>query len=106
MGFNLGVEAGQLMVVAVWCGVFLLFARLSGYRTVMVKAGSVALIVLSLSWTVQRVAFSMAVPDSGLVIGMTPLLVGSARVRMRKACAQECGDEQSCFHIVSKLAGM
>ncbi|MES2612291.1 MAG: HupE/UreJ family protein [Pseudomonadota bacterium] len=57
-GFNLGVEAGQLMVVAVWCAVSLLLARWSGYRTVVVKGGSVALIVLSLYWTVQRVAFS------------------------------------------------
>lgn len=57
-GFNLGVEAGQLMVVAVWCGVSLLLARWSGYRAVVVKGGSVALIMLSLYWTVQRVAFS------------------------------------------------
>ncbi|MDP4073991.1 HupE/UreJ family protein [Acidovorax sp. A1169] len=53
-GFNLGVEPGQLMVVAVWCGVSPLLARWSGYRTVVVKGGSVALIV----WTVQRMAFS------------------------------------------------
>ncbi len=57
-GFNLGVEAGQLMVVAVWCAVSLLLARWAGYRTVVVKGGSVALIVLSLYWTVQRMAFS------------------------------------------------
>ncbi|CAN7429732.1 HupE/UreJ family protein [Acidovorax sp. LjRoot66] len=57
-GFNLGVEAGQLMVVAVWCAVSLLLARWAGYRTVVVKGGSVALIVLSLYWTVQRIAFS------------------------------------------------
>jgi len=57
-GFNLGVEAGQLMVVAVWCAVSLVLARWAGYRTVVVKGGSVALIVLSLYWTVQRVAFS------------------------------------------------
>lgn len=57
-GFNLGVEAGQLMVVAVWCAVSLLLARWAGYRTVVVKGGSVALIVLSLYWTVQRVASS------------------------------------------------
>ncbi len=57
-GFNLGVEAGQLMVVAVWCAVSLLLARWAGYRTVVVKGGSVALVVLSLYWTVQRVAFS------------------------------------------------
>lgn len=57
-GFNLGVEAGQLMVVAVWCAVSLLLARWAGYRTVVVQGGSVALIVLSLYWTVQRVAFS------------------------------------------------
>lgn len=57
-GFNLGVEAGQLMVVALWCVASLLLARWAWYRTVVVRGGSVALVVLSMYWTVQRVAFS------------------------------------------------
>lgn len=57
-GFNLGVEAGQLFVVALWCAVSLVLARWSLYRTVVVRGGSVALLVLSLYWTVQRVAMS------------------------------------------------
>lgn len=48
----------------------------------------------------------MAVLGPSFVVGMAPLLVGSARMRVRKACAQECGYEESCFHVVSKVAGM
>lgn len=57
-GFNLGVEIGQLMVVALWCMVSVVLARWAWYRTVVVRGGSVALLVLSLYWTVQRLAFS------------------------------------------------
>jgi hypothetical protein len=57
-GFNLGVEAGQLMVVALWCLISVVLVRWSLYRTVVVRGGSVALVVLSLYWTVQRIAFS------------------------------------------------
>ncbi|MDP3227605.1 MAG: HupE/UreJ family protein [Acidovorax sp.] len=57
-GFNLGVEAGQLMVVALWCAVSVVLVRWSLYRTVVVRGGSVALLVLSLYWTVQRIVFS------------------------------------------------
>lgn len=57
-GFNLGVEAGQLLVVALWCAASLVLARWALYRTVVVRGGSAALLVLSLYWTVQRIAFS------------------------------------------------
>ncbi|MFN3437710.1 MAG: HupE/UreJ family protein [Acidovorax sp.] len=57
-GFNLGVEAGQLMVVALWCAVSVVLVRWSLYHTVVVRGGSVALLVLSLYWTVQRIASS------------------------------------------------
>jgi hypothetical protein len=57
-GFNLGVEAGQLLVVALWCAVSVVLVRWSLYRTVVVRGGSVALLVLSLYWTVQRIVFS------------------------------------------------
>ena len=55
-GFNLGVEMGQLMVVALWCAVSVVLVRWAWYRPVVVRGGSVALLGLSLYWTVQRLA--------------------------------------------------
>ena len=54
-GFNLGVEAGQLVAVAGWVLVAQLVVRRSWYPTVVVKGGSVLLILLALAWFVQRV---------------------------------------------------
>lgn len=53
-GFNLGVEAGQLVGVAVWCGVHLLLVRWRGYESVVVRGGSWALLALALFWAAQR----------------------------------------------------
>ena len=55
-GFNLGVEAGQLVGVALWCGVHLALVRWSKYEQVVVRGGSWALCVLALVWLVQRLA--------------------------------------------------
>ena len=55
-GFNLGVEAGQLLVVLGWCVLQWGLVRLSWYRTALVRAGSWALIALAGYWTLQRVA--------------------------------------------------
>ena len=55
-GFNLGVEAGQLLGVALWCALSAVLSRWAGYRAVVVRGGSAALLVLSLYWTVQRIA--------------------------------------------------
>ncbi len=57
-GFNLGVEAGQLMLVAVWCAVSVVLGHWALYRTVVLRGGSVALLMLSVYWTVQRIAYS------------------------------------------------
>lgn len=57
-GFNLGVEAGQLALVALWCVVSVVLMRWRLYNTVVVRGGSAALVALSVYWTVQRVAFS------------------------------------------------
>ncbi len=54
-GFNLGVEAGQLAVVAVWCILHLFLARWSHYQAVVVRGGSYALILVASYWMVQRV---------------------------------------------------
>jgi HupE / UreJ protein len=53
-GFNLGVEAGQLVGVMLWCAVHTLLVRWRGYHAVVVRGGSWALMALALFWTVQR----------------------------------------------------
>ncbi len=53
-GFNLGVEAGQLMGGALWCVFHLLLARRPWYHSVVVRGGSWALLALSLYWVGQR----------------------------------------------------
>lgn len=54
-GFNLGVEAGQLMAVAVWVLVSQLVVRKPWYPRVVVRGGSVLLVLLAAWWFWQRV---------------------------------------------------
>ncbi|CAN5450443.1 HupE/UreJ family protein [soil metagenome] len=54
-GFNLGVEAGQLIGVALWCVIHLVLVRWKHYERVVVRGGSWALLLLALYWTVQRI---------------------------------------------------
>ncbi len=54
-GFNLGLEAGQLLVVCVWVAVSQQLIGKQWYRPVVVQGGSVLLMLLSLYWLVQRV---------------------------------------------------
>jgi hypothetical protein len=54
-GFNLGVEAGQLMAVAVWVLVSQLVVRKPWYPRVVVRGGSVLLILVAAWWFQQRV---------------------------------------------------
>jgi hypothetical protein len=53
-GFNLGVEAGQIAGVAVWCGLHWVVARWQRYEQVVVRGGSWALLALASYWTLQR----------------------------------------------------
>ena len=55
-GFNLGVEAGQLAAVALWCVLHRLLLPWRHYHAVVVRGGSWALLALALYWTAQRVA--------------------------------------------------
>ena len=55
-GFNLGVEAGQLVAVALWCVVHRILVPWRFYQPVVVRGGSAALLLLALYWTVQRIA--------------------------------------------------
>lgn len=57
-GFNLGVEAGQLLLVALWCLVSMTLMRWRLYTRVVVRGGSAVLLALSVYWTVQRVVFA------------------------------------------------
>jgi hypothetical protein len=53
-GFNIGVEAGQLVGVAAWCVLHLLLVRWALYDKVVVRGGSWALLALAAYWTVER----------------------------------------------------
>ncbi len=56
-GFNLGVEAGQLMMVLLWCAahwVLVSWVRWSHYNAVVVRGGSYALVVMAVYWMVER----------------------------------------------------
>jgi HupE / UreJ protein len=53
-GFNVGVELGQLLGVALWCVVHLLVVRWRGYERWVVRAGSWALLLLAAFWFAQR----------------------------------------------------
>lgn len=53
-GFNLGVEAGQLVGVALWCALHLVLVRWRGYERVVVRGGSWALLALALYWALER----------------------------------------------------
>jgi hypothetical protein len=54
-GFNVGVELGQLLGVALWCALHLQLVRWQGYELWVVRAGSWALLLLAAFWFVQRI---------------------------------------------------
>ncbi len=56
-GFNLGVEAGQLLGVALWCAVHVVAARWRWYDRVVVRGGSCALLALAIYWFFERLNF-------------------------------------------------
>jgi hydrogenase/urease accessory protein HupE len=53
-GFNIGVELGQLLIIAAWSLVYWAVHRWRGYRRWVVQGGSIALIVLALYWFWER----------------------------------------------------
>jgi HupE / UreJ protein len=54
-GFNLGLEAAQLCALGLWLLAYVLLARWSRYEAIVVRGGSIALVLLALVWTGQRV---------------------------------------------------
>ncbi len=55
-GFNLGIEAGQLIAVCVWVAVSQVVVMRPWYQTLVVRRGSQLLTVLAVWWFWQRVA--------------------------------------------------
>jgi hypothetical protein len=53
-GFNIGVEIGQLLIIALWSALYFAIKRWAGYQRWIVQAGSAALIALALYWTFER----------------------------------------------------
>lgn len=54
VSFNIGVEIGQLAIVAVFLPLAYGFRRGSYYQVIIVRAGSVAVIMLAMLWLVER----------------------------------------------------
>ncbi len=55
LGFNLGVELGQLAIVAAFLPLAFLLRRSGFYRRVVLLGGSLAIAVLAMVWLVERV---------------------------------------------------
>jgi hypothetical protein len=55
LGFNLGVEAGQLAVVAALLPLAYAVRGRPWYRPVVVRIGSVLIAALALMWLIERV---------------------------------------------------
>jgi hypothetical protein len=54
VSFNIGVEIGQLAIVAVFLPLAYGLRRGSYYQVIIVRAGSIAVIMLALLWLVER----------------------------------------------------
>ncbi|MCF6251917.1 MAG: HupE/UreJ family protein [Methylococcaceae bacterium] len=63
LGFNMGVEIGQLTLVSVFLPVAFLFRRYWFYQRIVLLAGSQAIMVLALVWFLQR-AFDLNIISS------------------------------------------
>jgi hydrogenase/urease accessory protein HupE len=53
-GFNLGVEIGQLLIIAAWSAVYFSLRAWVDYQRWVVQAGSMALILIAVYWTAER----------------------------------------------------
>lgn len=54
VGFNLGVEAGQLAIVAVFLPIAFMLRRSSFYRRIVLLGGSAAIALLAFLWLLER----------------------------------------------------
>ncbi len=56
-GFNIGVELGQLLIIAAWSVVYWALHRWAGFHRWVVQGGSVGLILLASYWFGQRIGW-------------------------------------------------
>ena len=54
IGFNIGVEVGQLAIVAVFLPVAFMLRKTWFYRRLILFAGSILIILISLAWLIER----------------------------------------------------
>lgn len=54
LGFNIGVEIGQLLIIAIWALIYWALHRWKHYPRIIVQGGSVALILLAMYWFLER----------------------------------------------------
>jgi hypothetical protein len=59
--FNLGVEIGQVAIVAVLVPLFFIVRRMAMYRVVVLRAAAVGMILISSTWVIER-AFDVDIP--------------------------------------------
>ncbi len=55
-GFNIGVEIGQLLIIAAWSVVYFAIHRWAGYKKYFVPIACWSLIALSVHWLIERLA--------------------------------------------------
>jgi hypothetical protein len=56
-GFNIGVELGQLLIIAAWSLVYWAIHRWAGYGRWVVQGSSVVLIIVALYWMAERLGW-------------------------------------------------
>jgi hypothetical protein len=76
LGFNLGVEIGQIAIIAAIFPVLFFARRLQLYQVVM-RVGSVALIAIGLLWLAER-SFEFNIPLIPIVKSVLGIAVDSA----------------------------
>jgi len=65
VGFNVGVEIGQLAIVAVFLPAAFLFRRTWFYRVLVFKVGSVVVILIAAAWMIERIFEIRIIPILG-----------------------------------------
>ncbi len=66
LGFNVGVEIGQLAIVGVLFPILFILARFQVYTRFLLPAGAILLIAISMYWFVER-AFNIDLPAGAIV---------------------------------------
>jgi hydrogenase/urease accessory protein HupE len=56
-GFNIGVELGQLLIIAAWSLIYWTLHRWAGYSRWVMQGGSAALIVIAVCWFSERIGW-------------------------------------------------